>query len=94
MSDWKIEVTKAKAEDVTTHALLVDFLTSHHAWKRLSKPARAAVTAAYTENILVYAHPLTIKSLERHGFVVGTAYSSRTAVLTDAGRAVAKWMVR
>jgi hypothetical protein len=86
---WKIEVGTG-----TDRVLLGEILTAQTAWKRLSKHAREAVRAATTENILVYAHPLTIKSLERHGFVVGTAYSSRTAVLTDAGRAVAKWCVK
>lgn len=94
MDPWKIEAVKADPENVGTHDLLISFITCERAWKRLSKPAREALRAAYTENILVYAHPLTIKSLERHGFVVGAAYSSRTAVLTDAGREVRRWVVR
>jgi hypothetical protein len=88
VSDWKIGIGPEPVP------LIAEVLNAQSIWRMLSKPARAAIEAATKENILVYAHPLTIKSLERHGFVVGTAYSSRTAVLTDAGRAVAKWNVK
>ena len=83
MSDWKIELGREVP-------LLAEVLEAQQIWKRLSKPARTALAAAMTENILVYAHPLTIKALERHGFVVAAAHSSRIAVLTDAGRQMAK----
>lgn len=86
---WRIEIGTG-----TNRVLLGEILTAQSAWGRLTKAGRAALEVATKENILVYAHPLTIKSLERHGFVVGTAYSSRTAVLTEAGKAVAKWCVK
>lgn len=86
MSDWKIELGREVP-------LITEVLEAQQIWKRLSKPARKAVAAAYTTNRFVYAHPLTIKALERHGFVVGIAYSSHMAALTDAGKRVAKWNV-
>lgn len=88
MSDWKIGIGPEPIP------LLAEVLQAQAIWKRLSKKQRQAVEEATRENILVYAHPLTIKALERRGFVIGTAYSSRTAVLTDAGHVVAKWCVK
>jgi len=92
MSDWKIEVRKVKAEDVTTHALLVDFLESTRAWKRISKDARDAVAAAYPDGV-VDAHPNTMRALWRHGFVVSGNWHE-AIVLTEAGKAAAKWCVK
>lgn len=95
MSDWKIEAVKADPENIGTHDLLISFIECDRAWRRLSKPARAAVEAAYTgHNQVVDAHPLTVKALERHGFLIAVAYSSRLGHLTSAGREVAKWCVK
>jgi hypothetical protein len=100
VSDWKIEATKAKAEDITTHDVLVSFLASSAAWKRLSKPARAAVEAAYPDGE-VRAHPNTIKALARHGFIdmpkqhIPFGYQTEAfGFLTEAGKAVVRWCVR
>lgn len=90
MSDWKIEVVKADPENIGTHDLLVSFLTCSNAWKRLSKPARAAVEAAYDPDHqgVVDAHVNTLASLERHGFI------HPDCRLTDAAREVVRWVVR
>jgi hypothetical protein len=82
MSDWTIGLAEAPGK----HLLITDFLTARWAWKRLSKPARAAVEAAYPDGPVV-GHPLTLNALERHGFMTGNVR------LTDAGKAVARWNV-
>lgn len=87
MSDWKIEAVKADPENIGTHDLLVSFLECDRAWKRLSKPARAAVEAAYPDGV-VSAHYNTMDALERHGFM------DAAARLTPAAREVVRWMVR
>ena len=89
---WTIAAVKVNPENVGTHDLLVSFLTCSRAWRRLSKPARSALQAAYTENILVYAHPNTLRSLWKHGFI--TYDEQAWGVLTDAGREVCRWMVK
>ena len=92
MSDWKIEVTKPEAEDVTTQDLLVSYLTAVRYWRRLSKPARAAVSTAWNLNTIVVGHPNTLRSLYKHGFI--TYSEEANGVLTDAGRVVARHCVK
>jgi hypothetical protein len=53
----------------------------------LTKPARAAVEAAYPDGPVI-GHPLTLNALERHGFMTGNVR------LTDAGKACARWNVK
>jgi len=89
MSDWKIGLTPAATKGAP---VILGPLTALMAWKRLSKPARAAVEAAYPDGPVV-AHPLTIAALHRHGFVVGGNWEGLVG-LTEAGKAVAKWCVR
>lgn len=62
MSDWKIQAVKADPESIGTHDLLLSFIECDRAWRRLSKPARAAVEAAYPDAWIV-CHPLTRKAL-------------------------------
>jgi hypothetical protein len=89
MSDWKIGLTPATAE--LTPSILGP-LTAQLAWRRLTKPARAAVEEM-TRSGGYAAHPNTMHALRRHGFV---EWDSDFEVwhLTEAGAAVAKWMVR
>ncbi len=84
---WRIEMGDAVP-------MVAEVLGAQAAWKKLTKAGQAAVESATTDTLLVYAHPLTIKALERHGLVVGAAYSSRIASLTDAGRRLAYWNAR
>lgn len=91
---WSIEATKADPEATTTHDLLVSHLTAVAAWKRLSKPARAAVAAAYPDHCLS-AHRNTLAALRAHGFTecpfpTGCKIPCQRPVLTEAGKAVAK----
>ena len=84
MSDWKIGLTPTATHGTPT---IIGPLTAHIAWKRLTKHGRAAVGHAYQHG-LVDAHINTMAALERHGFM------HPDCRLTDAGKAVAKWMVR
>jgi hypothetical protein len=79
---WRIGLS----EEPSTHLLIADFLTARSAWKRLSKPARKAVTDAYPDG-LVDAHPNTLASLEAHGFMHADCR------LTQAGKECARWNV-
>lgn len=90
MSNWKIEAVKADRERVTTHDLLMSYLTAVRYWRRLSKPARSAVEAAYDPHHqgIVDAHVNTLASLERHGFIHSDCR------LTDAGKTVARWCAK
>lgn len=91
MSDWKIGLTPTVAKGTP---VILGVLTAQMAWKRLSKTAQEAVAVAYLgQKQCVDAHPLTIRALDRHGFVIALAWSSRLGVLTDAGKAVARWCV-
>jgi hypothetical protein len=85
---WRIEIGTG-----TNRVLLGEILTAQSAWGRLTKAAREAVEAAYPDGE-VEAHPLTINALERHGFLVPTDFETRFGVLTEAGKAVAKWCVK
>ncbi len=80
MSDWKIELGPG--------TLAGEVLQAQQIWNRLSKPARAAIEAAYPE-WEVLAHGNTMGALKRHGFV---EYEHGWR-LTDAGKRVAKWNV-
>lgn len=91
MSDWAIKAVKADPGNIGTHDLLVSFITCTQAWRRLSKPARAAVEAAYPDGV-VEAHPLTMRALERHGFIDGLPGFDYN--LTPAGREVYRWAVK
>lgn len=91
MSDWRIDL----APTAEGQPLFVDVLNAQAIWKCLSKPAQAAVEAAYPDGRVV-GHAGTVSSLLRHGFVEweDADPSSNTGWhLTDAGRAVAKWCV-
>jgi hypothetical protein len=88
MSDWKIGLTPQTTKGTPT---IIGPLTALMAWKRLSKPARAAVDTAYPDGWIV-CHPLTRKSLQRHGFIIRDHPTGWH--LSDAGRAVAKWCVK
>lgn len=89
---WTVEVTKANPEQVTTHDLLVSYLAAQAYWRRLSKPARAAVALAWNLDTIVVAHPNTLRALYKHGFIT---YDERAnGVLTAAGRAIARHCVK
>ena len=81
MSDWKIEL---RPRSGTT--LLGEVLMAQSIWKRLSKPARAAVEQL-ANGVQPTVHPNTMHALSRRGFVTW----DQTYSLTDAGRRVAKW---
>ena len=89
MSDWKIGLSPQATRETPT---IIGPLTALMAWRRLSKPAQAALRAATTENILVYAHPNTLRALWKHGFI--TYDEQAWGVLTDAGREVCRWAVK
>jgi len=89
MSDWKIGLTPATTKGAP---VILGPLTALMAWKRLSKPAREAVEAAYPDGV-VKGHWRTHASLERHGFVAWDN-AAQACVLTEAGKAVAKWCIR
>lgn len=81
---------------VTVHdgprAQIADALSADWAWRRLTAKAQAAIAEAWRNDRDVTAHPNTMHSLHKHGFITwGQGYSG---VLTDAGVAVARWMVR
>jgi hypothetical protein len=91
---WKIEAVKAD-EHTTTHDLLISFLVARQYWKKLSKPAREAVLAAYPDHCLT-AHRNTLAALRSHGFTecpfpAACKVPCWRPVLTEAGKAIAKW---
>jgi hypothetical protein len=86
VSDWKIGLTPATTKGAP---VILGPLTALMAWKRLSKPAREAVEAAYPDGA-VKCHSLTRDSLTRHGFAAWDN-AAQDWLLTDAGKAVAKW---
>lgn len=87
MKDWTIGLNEGRM----TYAI-VDVLSAGWAWDFLSEKARAAIAEAWRNDRDVTAHPCTMHSLHRHGFITwGQGY---TGVLTEAGAAVARWMVR
>lgn len=92
MSDWTIDLER-RAGVAMAHGLLVDFLGASWAWKHLSKPARAAVEAAYPDG-RVEGHPLTLRALERHGFTYPVTGGLLDRKLTEPGKTVARWMVK
>jgi hypothetical protein len=92
VSTWKIEAVKADPSDVTTHQMLVSYLESSRAWRRLTKPARRVVEEM-TRTASAVGHPNTMHALRRHGFVDWDR-ELEGWYLTEAGAAVAKWMVR
>jgi hypothetical protein len=89
VSDWKITLDSSGPYSALA---IVDVLTAQWAWQRLSKPARAAVEAAYPDRP-IRAHHQTRDALTRHGF---TAWDNAAQdwLLTEAGKAVAKWCVK
>jgi hypothetical protein len=88
---WRIELA-----DTNDDMPLVAVIKAQAIWKRLSKAAQEAVEAAYPDRT-VKAHLNTLASLERHGFTVspypddGMPFPCGAPVLTEAGKAVAKW---
>lgn len=98
MSDWKIGLNPAPPGG--SGYWVVDVMNAQMAWRRLSKPAREAVEAAYPDGEL-RAHPNTVRALERHGFItmpdqhIPHGYQVEAfGFLTDAGKAVARWCVK
>jgi hypothetical protein len=93
---WEIKVVRIQGDD---HVGYKDgeswiLLPEVEVWRSLTKNQRLALKAACTENILLYAHPRTVKALERRGLVVGVAHVSSAAALTDSGRRLGEWVVR
>lgn len=76
---WRVEIGPN-----STH-LLVEVLNAQSIWRKLTKPAQAAVQAAYPDGV-VKAHWRTKRALWKHGFI---DYDARAdGVLTEAGKAV------
>jgi len=71
---------------------IADAMNAQLAWKRLSRSARAAVGAAYPDRP-IRAHHQTRDSLTRHGFAAWDN-DAQDWLLTDAGKAVAKWCIK
>lgn len=70
---------------------IMDALSAGWAWDLLSEKAQAAIAEAWRNDRDVTAHPNTMHALQKHGFITwGQGYNG---VLTDAGVAVARWMV-
>lgn len=80
---WRVEIGTEK------QPLIAEVLNAQAIWKKLSKPAREAVLAAYPDS-WVGAPPATARALERHGFVEHHK-STGLITLTEAGKAIAKW---
>jgi hypothetical protein len=89
VSDWKIGLTPATTKGTP---VILGILTALMAWKRLSKPAQAAVRAAYPDKP-IRAHSRTRDSLTLHGFAAWDN-TAQDWLLTEAGKAVAKWCVK
>lgn len=89
MTEWRISL----AENPNGSLPIWGVLSAQLAWKRLSKPARDAVEAAYPDGA-VTTHPLTLKALNRHGFVECGHHTNYAYVLTEAGRECARWNVK
>lgn len=84
--NWRIELG-----DTDKEMPIITVIKAQAIWKRLSKPAQDAVEAAWTKSFLVYGHRNTLRSLHQHGFIT---YDPRGwGVLTEAGKAVARWNV-
>jgi len=85
--NWKIVI-----HDDGPRMQITDALSANWAWRRLSEKAQQAIAEAWRHDRDVTAHPSTMHSLHKHGFISwGQGYSG---VLTVAGAAVARWMVR
>jgi hypothetical protein len=89
VSDWKIGLTPTTTKGTP---VILGILTALMAWKRLSKPAQAAVRAAYPDGP-IRAHGRTRDSLTLHGFAAWDN-AAQDWLLTEAGKAVAKWCVK
>lgn len=79
---WRVELGESAG-------LFVEVLQAQEAWRRLSKPARAAVLQA-DRGETPTCHANTLHALERHGFVVWDT-DARMYRMTEAGKRVAKW---
>jgi hypothetical protein len=84
---WRIELS-----DTNDDLPIVTVIKAQAIWKRLSKAAQEAVEAAYPDRP-VKGHRNTRAALERHGWVVWSN-TAQACVLSEAGRAVAKWNVQ
>lgn len=80
MTGWKVELGESTS-------ILSEVLQAQEAWRRLSKPARAAVEQMLSGGEPT-AHGNTLHGLERHGFIEWDGYAYH---LTEAGKRVAKW---
>lgn len=81
---WRVEIGTEEA------SLIAEVLNAQAIWKKLSKPAREAVLAAYRRDGQVRGHWATHASLERHGFIAWDN-AAQACILTEAGKAIAKW---
>jgi hypothetical protein len=84
---WRIEIGTS-----TDRVLLGEILTAQSAWGRLTENQRAAVAAAHPDKP-IRAHSRTRDSLTLHGFAAWDN-TAQDWLLTEAGKAVAKWCVR
>lgn len=80
---WRVEIGTEK------QPLIAEVLNAQAIWKKLSKPAREAVLAAYPDKG-VRGHPHTRDSLTLHGFAAWDN-AAQDWLLTEAGKAIAKW---
>lgn len=80
---WRVEIGTEK------QPLIAEVLTAQAIWKKLSKPAREAVLAAYPDKG-VRGHSRTRDSLTLHGFAAWDN-AAQDWLLTEAGQAIAKW---
>ena len=83
---WRITLA-----DTNDDLPLVTVIKAQAIWKRLSKAAQEVVLAAYPDGP-VKGHRATHAALERHGFVAWSN-AAQACVLSDAGKAVARWNV-
>ena len=82
---WRIELA-----DTNDDIPVVTVIKAQAIWKRLSKAAQQAVEAAYPDRH-VKAHPNTLAALKGHGFTDCGHHTQYATVLTEAGKAVARW---
>lgn len=76
--DWRVAVSEQPT------LLIAEVINAHRIWGWLPKSGRKALLAA-KENGAAVGHPLTLRSLRRHGLI------GDDDRLTEAGALVAKW---
>lgn len=80
---WRLVSVERDGTIVSGVEVLVDVLNAQDAWGRLTRKQREAITHNLDGEVL--GHPLTVKSLHRHGIC------DEAGQLTDAGRLLLKW---